>query len=137
MEIIRLTKEMFESGRCFAQGELRIWMKGYEPQEIKYDTKNLKEVMPENGRLIVAHSESGHHHAIDVLERPETFYSRTAQRLIDSTNDLIAELRINEESKLVHHRQNEQHKTYILPIGTYVCRIDTEFLNDAYRKVAD
>lgn len=137
MEIITLTKDMFKNGRCFAQGEVRIWLKDFAPKEFIPEQHNLQEVDAENGMLIVAHSETGHHHAIEVLERPKKSYSKTAQRLIDKTNDLIAELRIHEESKLIHQRGNDTHKAYLLPPGVYVSRIDTEYVNEAYRRVAD
>ena len=137
MEIIKLTREMFASGRPFAQGELRIWLKEFAPKELLPNAENLKEINAENGMLIVAHSETGHHHSIEVIDRPDKNYNKTAQRLIDDTNDLIAELRIYEESKLVHHRANDTHKAYLLPVGEYICRIDTEYTPDGYRKVMD
>ena len=137
MEFIKLTREMFASGRPFAQGEVRIWLKEFAPKELLPDTKNLKEIKAENGMLIVAHSESGSDHAIEVMDRPDKPYSTTAQRLIDSTNELIAELRIHEESKLIHHRANDNHKAYLLPVGEYICRIDTEYTPEGYRRVAD
>lgn len=137
MEIIRLTKEMFESGKCFAQGEVRIWLKEFAPKEFLLDPNNLVDVPAQNGMLIVAHSETGNHHSIEVLDRPEKIYSKSAQRLIDQTNGLLAELRINEVSKLIHHRVNDTHKAYLLPPGVYVSRIDTEFVNKAYTRVMD
>lgn len=141
MEIIDLSQpehyEKLKAGMPIAQGEVRIWLKEAAPHDLVYDQDNLKEIDAENGMLIVAHSETGHHHAIEVLDRPKKPYSKTAQRLIDSTNDLIAELRIHEKSKLIHHRGNDTHRAYLLPPGVYVSRIDTEFVNDAYRRVAD
>lgn len=46
-----------------AQGELLI---------IPCDSipSTAKKVSPSNGQLIVGHSETGHHHVIDVMERP-------------------------------------------------------------------
>lgn len=137
MEIIKLTKEMFENGQPFAQGEIRIWMKEYAPKEFISEQDNLREVNAENGMLMVAHSETGHHHTIEVLDRPDRPYSKSAQRLIDQTNDLIAEIRIHEASKLIHHRPNDTHKAYLIPPGVYISRIDTEYVNEAYRRVAD
>lgn len=137
MEYIQLTREQFATGRPFAQGELRIWMKEFAPPEFLPKDENLKEIHAENGLLIVAHSESGAHHAIEVLDRPEKPYSKTAQRMIDSTNDLIAEIRIHEESKLVHHRANDNHVTYMLPAEVYIARTDTEYTPEGLRRVDD
>lgn len=128
-----LTREQFATGKPFAQGELRMWLKEFSP--FTPDEKNLNEVKAENGLLIVAHSESGHHHAIEVMERPNKTVN--AQRLIDSTNELIAVLKINEESRLIHHRANDTHAAYVLPPGEYVCRTDAEYTPEGFRKVVD
>lgn len=137
MEFIKLTKEQFSTGKPFAQGELRMWLKEFAPKDLIPNECNLVEVEAENGRLIVAHSETGHHHSIEVLELPEQSYSKSAQRLIDKTNDIIAEIRVHEESNLIHHRENHNHKAYVLPKGTYISRIDTEYTPEGYRRVAD
>ena len=108
MEIIDLSQPenyaKLKAGQPIAQGEVRIWLKEAAPTDLVYEQDNLKEVEAENGMLLVAHSETGHHHTIEVLDRPEQPYSKSAQRLIDETNDLIAEIRIHEKSKLINHK---------------------------------
>lgn len=136
METITLTKEMFNSGKPFAQGELRMWLKEYAPKEILNDCRKMTVTSPEDGRLIVAHSETGHHHCIDVIERDNEI-GANAQRLISQTNEFIAMLNIKEESLLKHHRVNDNHKAYLLPVGDYVVRIDQEYTPEGYRAVMD
>lgn len=140
MKVIKLTKEMFKSGQPIAQGELRIWLKEYAPKSLLAAVgklKNLKEIKSENGMIIVGHSETGAHH---VLERPkgcDAPMSKMAQALIDSTNDMLCELRIQDTVMLTHLRPTDTHKAYLLPPGDYIQSTDQENTVEGWRRVAD
>lgn len=137
-DLIKLTEKDFASGRPIAQGEVRIWMKKYAPECILKQMGKLKELRPENGMLILGHSETGHHHGVDVLDRPGTPNSKNAQALIDSVNGLIGELRLYEQVKFTHRKSGEDaHRAYLLPPGEYVFENDVEFTPEGMRRVQD
>lgn len=88
----------------------------------------LRAATPENGRLIVAHSETGHHHVID---------SRSAQLLIDETNAFIAYLDVAEPTALTHLRDFDTHEPLMLDKGIYEIRRQREYVPEGFRRVED
>lgn len=90
-----------------------------------------KTAVPENdvnGYLIVAHSETGHDHVID---------SRSAQLLIDKTNDLIAYIKVTKEVEVEHKRSFDTHESLLLTPGNYEVRRQREYVPEGFRRVAD
>lgn len=104
-----------------AQGDLLI---------IKVDKipSGLRASKEENGKHILAHSETGHHHAID---------SRSAQLLIDETNEFIGYLEVKEDSEVVHERSFDTHETLKVPAGKYEIRRQREYTPEGFRRAAD
>lgn len=90
--------------------------------------ENLVPAKAENGRFIVAHSETGHHHT--VLEK-------NAQLLIDNTNEFIAILKVDKETALEHHRSFDTHKPLIISPGIYQVRRQREYTPQGFRKAQD
>lgn len=88
-------------------------------------------VKPENGRLIVAHSETGHHHVINIKR------SKSADLLIGKTNEFIGRLVANEDCEVIHLRRFDTHDTLKLPKGKYVVRYRREYTPEGLRKVRD
>lgn len=139
MEIIKLTKDVFKTGQPIAQGELRIWAKEYAPKSILNalgKLKNLAELKADGDRLIVGHSESGAHHVLERVNK-KVALSKSAQVLIDGTNDMLCEIRLHEDMKLTHLRPVDNHKAYLLPAGDYIQSTDQENTVEGWRKVAD
>lgn len=138
MTMIRLTEEMFSSGKPVAQGEVLIWMKKYAPDAVIKGMAALKlSPMPlENDRLILGHSETGHHHVLEA-EKPNVHVSKAAQALIDSANDTFVELRLAEDCKLVHLRGHDTHGGFVLPAGEYIRGLREEQTVEGWRRVAD
>lgn len=139
MKLIKLTPDMFKSGQPIAQGELRIWAKEYAPKSVLAalgELKNLTEIKAENGMVIVGHSETGAHHVLERVNKKKHI-SESAQALIDSTNDMLCELRIQDEVMLTHLRPTDTHKAYLLPPGIYVQSVDQENTVEGWRKVQD
>lgn len=136
--MLHITEQMFSSGKPIAQGEVLIWMKKYAPKEIieAVGSLNLTEMRLENGLLILGHSETGHHHVLEAV-KPRTKISSAAQALIDQANDTFIELKLFESCKLVHMREQDNHKAYVLPPGDYICKIREEQSPQGWRKVAD
>lgn len=89
---------------------------------------NFKAAKAENGKFIVAHSETGHHHT--VLERH-------AQLLIDETNEFIARLKVEEETEVVHERSFDTHDPIKLEPGCYEIRRQREYTPEGFRRAQD
>jgi len=88
-------------------------------------------VKPEGQRLIVAHSESGHHHVIDISR------SKQADLLINKTNNLMGRLVLGDDAEVEHLRSFDTHETIKLPPGKYVLRYRREYTPEGLRRVAD
>lgn len=98
-------------------------------------------VQPERGRLLVTHSETGHHHAVDARPGLELFQH--------PQNPLVGWLRITKEAEprhadVVHHRPWDTHPTLRLlysdsPTGETVFEIrrQRERAPEGWRRVAD
>lgn len=83
----------------------------------------------ENGRFIVGHSETGHHHVIerggvDVVELPAPTAGIRLLRMIVAEPDKV----------LVHERGHDTHEALGLPPGNYEIRIGREY--DPYAQLA-
>ena len=104
-----------------AQGDLLI---------IKTDNipAGLKPAKEENGKHILAHSETGHHHVID---------SRSAQLLIDETNEFLSYLSVSEDADVVHERDFDTHETLRVPRGDYEIRRQREHTPEGFRRATD
>ena len=83
-----------------------------------------------NGKHTVAHSETGHNHT--VLER-------SAQMLIDQTNEFIAYLKVSGDDGAVikHERSFDTHEPIHLPPGNYEIRRQREYIAEGFRRAAD
>jgi hypothetical protein len=137
--MINITEEMFKSGKPIAQGEVLIWMAKYAPQSVKNSVaglKNIQKMELEQGKLILGHSETGHHHVLEPVEETQTI-SNAAQALIDAANDSFMKLELFEACKIVHLRSNDTHGGYILPPGEYIRGIREEQTVEGWRRVLD
>ncbi len=105
---------------CF-QGDLMI-------RRIDIIPTDAKETNPENGRHILAHSESGHHHVID---------SHAARKFIDETNSFIAYLDVASDTVLEHLRDFDTHEPHLLTPGRYEVRNAREYTPEGWRRSTD
>jgi len=136
--MIRLTEDMFKSGKPVAQGEVLIWMKKYAPASVlkALDGLKFKEMALEHGQMILGHSETGHHHVLEAV-RPNIAISKAAQALIDEVNDSFVEIKMFEECQLIHQRGHDTHQGFIFPAGDYIRGIREEQSPEGWRRVAD
>jgi hypothetical protein len=93
------------------------------------DAADYRPVKPEGGKVIVAHSESGHHHVID--------RSKAADMLISQTNEFIGRLVVKEDCEVRHLRSHNTHNTLSLTKGNYVLRWRREYTPEGLRRVMD
>lgn len=102
-----------------AQGDLNIFSCDGIPDA-------LQEKKPENGKHILAHSETGHHHIID----------GNKARVFDQ-DEFISYLDVKEESNIVHLRSFDTHDTIKMPVGTYRLTRQREYTPEGFRRAAD
>jgi len=108
---------------CAAQGDLMI-------RRIEKLPDELSIVPAENGKLILAHSETGHNHI--VLERPEVSQY--------SFGDLLRSFLVvtgDEPALLEHERSFDTHETIAIPPGIYELRRQREHTPEGWRRAAD
>ena len=110
-----------------AQGEITIIRIGDAPKKVK--NIDGKPLALEAGKLIIGHSETGHHH---VLERQAGASVTVLEKAPEGMRILHAILQ--EPNKLIHERGHDTHETIELPPGEYEMRIAREF--DHYAELA-
>ena len=109
------------------QGEiLFIQVEDFEDNDSDYTS-----VAPEENHLIVAHSETGHHHVIDMQR------FKQADLLINKANEFCGRLVLGEDVDVDHLRGFDTHETIKLPKGKYVLRYRREYTPEGLRRVMD
>lgn len=83
--------------------------------------------MPGATRVVVAHSETGHHH---YLEGPGIDYYR-------HNDPLVCYLQLAEETDVIHARPWDTHATLRLPAGVFEVRRQREWTIAGHRRVED
>lgn len=85
----------------------------------------------QTGPIVVAHSETGHHHSIDPDESPRALLYR-------SKDPFTYYLRVAAEyADVVHHRPFDTHETVRLEQGDWEVRRQREYTPDGFRRVED
>ena len=96
---------------------------------VEIPSDGVVEAKRESGRLIVTHSETGHHHAID---------SADARLFQDPRDPLVAYLSIDGcGAELVHHRSVDTHESVMFPPGVWQVRRQQEHAPEGWRRVED
>jgi len=89
---------------------------------------DAKEIKPEQERLIVTHSETGHHHFIKSVEA----------RFYGTSDPNICFLKIDGEyADLIHDRVHDQHQTIRIPRGLYQINRQLEKRPSGWERVID
>lgn len=83
----------------------------------------------ENGKYIVGHSETGHHHVLDHADGVTITVLDTAPAGMKILHAILAN-----PNALVHMREHDTHETIALEPGEYEIRIAREF--DHYAELA-
>lgn len=104
-----------------AQGDIYI-------RKIDALPANAVPVPAEKGRLIVTHSETGHHHVMG----SDTV---TMHRLPDSIMDCF--LVVDEPTALEHLRPHDTHESIMFDKGVYHVRRQREYVLEGWRRVVD
>lgn len=92
----------------------------------------MNKIQPEDGVVIVAHSETGHHHVMN----------SEGVTLMERAEDVSEGLRIlymivDKPSVLEHLRTTDTHEPILFNPGVYEVRLQREYTPEGYRRVAD
>ena len=104
-----------------AQGDIYI-------KRIEALPSNAVAVAAEKGRVIVTHSETGHHHVMDA----------TAVKMFtlpDSIMDCL--LVVDQPTALEHLREHDTHEPIMFGKGVYHVRRQREYTPEGFRRVED
>jgi hypothetical protein len=116
--------------RVFEQGELTfIRLDGLTADQLADLALPAETVEGEllDGRPIVGHSETGHHHVI----------SDFIGTWRESTNPFIAYLSMEQPGMLEHLRRSDTHDTWSMPAGRYRVSRQAEEGPEGWRRVED
>lgn len=116
--------------RIAAQGEITLIRVG----DLTGNTpKGYSPLKTENGKLVIGHSETGHHHVME----PSTAKAYVADTAPEGMR--ILRLIVEKPTVLEHMRGHDTHEPLMVPPGEYDVRIAREY--DPYaelaRRVAD
>lgn len=111
-----------------AQGEITIRRIGDVPKN-RTRRNGCTPLALENGRLVIGHSETGHHH---VLSRNDGADVMVLDRPPEGMRILYAIL--ENSTSLDHLRDHDTHDSIVLPPGEYEFRIAREY--DPYDELA-
>jgi len=94
---------------------------------------NLMAYKPENGKVVVTHSETGHDHVM-VLDRLD---DPAVEMFNDKDNALISWLKVNRPTALEHLRPHDTHAPILFNPGIYEVRRQREYSPEGWRRVED
>lgn len=104
-----------------AQGDIYI-------RKINVLPKNVKKIEPQNGQVVVAHSETGHNHIMNAMG---------CQMFEEDKNPFVCYLLIEQPTDLIHVRSYDQHAPITFDKGVYEVRRQREYVPEGFRRVED
>jgi len=95
--------------------------------------ENFVEIAPDSsGKIVIAHSETGHNH---VIERKNVTVYRDSKTSDRDLYELF--MIVKEPSEIRHLRSYDTHETLLVPPGTYKIRRQREYTAEGFRRAAD
>jgi hypothetical protein len=93
---------------------------------------NVERIEPENGVYVVAHSETGHNHVME-MDRVEAFKPAGVKEV-----DLYQMfLNVEAPTEINHLRSFDTHETLLVPPGKYEIRRQREYVAEGFRRAQD
>ncbi len=111
-----------------AQGDVYI-------RRVEAMPQGVVRLVANDGKLVIAHSESGHSHVI-LLDNPAECAAPSVE-MFSGDNPLIAWIRVNRRSVLEHHRPFDTHESIMFAPGIYEVRRQREHTPEGWRQVQD
>ncbi len=107
-----------------AQGDLALIAIDALPAGIK------PAAVAKEGKIVLAHSETGHHHAIETVD-PNVVQFYTTE------NPRLSYLEVKAPTELKHFRPFDTHEALSIPVGFYEVRRQREYTPGGDRMVQD
>ena len=86
-------------------------------------------IAPEDGKHVIAHSETGHHHVIA---------AKKVKAFAPTKPDIYQMfLQVDEPTEIKHLRSFDTHQSILVPPGNYEIRRQREYTPEGYRRAAD
>ncbi|THF64352.1 hypothetical protein [Pseudothauera rhizosphaerae] len=111
---------------CAAQGDLLI-------RRINAIPAGATPIQSEDGKFVVAHSETGHNHII--AERPNVKLYTTGDPMVSYLE--VVEATDAAETLLEHLRSYDTHETIAIPPGVFEVRRQREYTPEGWRQIQD
>jgi len=93
---------------------------------------DVERIEPENGVYVVAHSETGHNHVME-MDRVEAFKPAGVKEV-----DLYQMfLNVEAPTEINHLRSFDTHETLLVPPGKYEIRRQREYVAEGFRRAQD
>lgn len=121
MNTIEKSADYLSKGFKVAQGDVTLKAVDSIPE--------LPEQKPEDGKYILAHSETGHHHAVMAQPGLKVFDQDEFFSYVDNQTDNVIELK--------HYRGFDTHKPIGIPPGKYKITRQREYTPEGFRRAAD
>lgn len=102
-------------------------------QRINALPSNATRVPASGGKIVVTHSETGHHHVM-VLDKKNT---PSVEMFASADNPLLAWIKVNRPTSLDHLRPHDTHESIMFEPGIYEVRRQREHTPEGWRQVAD
>ncbi len=122
MDTFQKSAEFLAEGLPVAQGDVTIRATDNIPE-------GLDRQKPENGLQILAHSETGHHHALAVDPNVLVFDQDEFVSYVDNRTDNVIELK--------HHRSFDTHGPIGIPPGKHKITRQREYTPEGFRRATD
>lgn len=118
-------KDMRTFNNICAQGDVLI-------QRVDMVPAGAKPVAPDNGLIVVTHSETGHDHVmvLDCAAAPSV-------EMFQGDNPLLAWIKVNRPTALEHLRPHDTHEPIMFGPGVYEVRRQREYTPEGWRRVED
>jgi hypothetical protein len=108
-----------------AQGDFIIFRVNEIPE-------GVEPVQPENGKIVVAHSETGHNHVME-MTRVEAYKPAN----VKETDLYELFLNVKEATPIEHLRSFDTHEALMVPPGKYQIRRQREYVAEGFRRAQD
>lgn len=132
-------KSLKETGVA-AQGDLLVYSFALYPVV----REGMEVVHSSDGRHVVAHSETGHHHVLQAYTPPAGMLAKMADPVLfrnlksqDPEMTSVVEIPEGSLAEIVHLRPNYTHETHVLPPGTWVLARQRRPTPQGWEKVSD
>ena len=122
MDTITQSADYLSNGFPVAQGDVRLVPTTEIPE-------GLKKQNAQDGKLVLAHSETGHHHALAVAPDVTVYDQDEFISYVENKSDNVIELK--------HFRSFDTHAPIGIPPGKFRVVRQREYTPEGYRRAQD